>query len=191
MLGRVQIVRLDVQRYPPAARVLSDGDEQDLGPVLGEHAPQPAGVVMHPDLPDAGQRDRAWAVVVAHADCRGLVRAVLVAQPKRLRRTDFLLEAREPDSLAFSLTAARVRPGLKPFAEVCGGFLEYLLTHLGAPGQTRHHRVDGALGVDGEDPAGVFGFLPGIERVDQIEPGPRHVDGRIGLADGERRFHYP
>ena len=41
----------------------------------------------------------------------------------------------------------------------------------------------------GEDPAGVLGFLPGIEGVDQIEPAPRHVGVRVGLALGERGFH--
>jgi len=91
--------------------------------------------------------------------------------------------------LAFALTGAGVRPGLQSFAEVYGGFLEYLLAHPGTPGQTRHHRVDGALGVHREDPAGVLGFLPGIERVDQIEPAPRHVGVRVGLAVGERGFH--
>jgi len=44
---------LDVQRQPPAAGAVCDGGEADLGPVLGEHPPQSAGVVMHPDLSDA------------------------------------------------------------------------------------------------------------------------------------------
>jgi hypothetical protein len=48
--------------------MVADGGEQDLGPAVGEHAPQFSGVVMHADLADAGQDDRAGAVVVADAD---------------------------------------------------------------------------------------------------------------------------
>ena len=92
--------------------------------------------------------------------------------------------------LAFALTGAGVRPGLQSFAEVYSGFLEYLLAHPGTPGQTRHHRVDGALGVHREDPAGVLGFLPPVERVDQIKPGPRHIDGGVGFTLVESGFHH-
>ncbi len=110
---------------------------------------------------------------------------------ERPHTTGFFLEVGEPDPLAFALTAAGVQPGFKSSAEVDGGFLEYLLAHLGTPGQTRHHRIGGALSVDSEDPAGVLGFLPGVERVDQIKPGPRHIYSRICPAVGERGLHHP
>jgi hypothetical protein len=38
-LGGVQVGGLHVQRQPPAAAVVGDGGEQDLGPAVGEHAP--------------------------------------------------------------------------------------------------------------------------------------------------------
>jgi len=47
-----------------------------------QHAPQPAGVVMHHDLADAGEGDRAGTVVVTDTDCLQAAFAVLVAQPK-------------------------------------------------------------------------------------------------------------
>src|SRR4029077_15907974 len=109
------------------------------------------------------------------------------AETTARHRIGLLLEPGEPDSFAFALTGAAVRPGLEPFAEVYG--LEDLLAHLVTPGQTRYHRVDCALGADGEDPAGGLGFLPGVERVDQIEPGPRHIYAGTGLAVRERGFH--
>ena len=69
LLDGVEVGGLGIERDPPAARVVAHSGEQDLGAVLGEHPPQRAGVVMHADLADAGQGDRAGAVVVADADC--------------------------------------------------------------------------------------------------------------------------
>lgn len=60
-----------------------------------------------------------------------------------------------------------------PLPEVDGAFLKHLLTDPTPPGQPRHHHLDAAGGIDGEHPAGDLGFLPPVERVDQIEPGPR------------------
>ena len=119
-----------VQRHPPAPPMMGDGGEQDLGAVLGEHAPQPAGVVMHPDLPDAGQGDRAGA-----AACRrpgsptGGLLGVLVAQPKRRHRTGLLLEAGKADPLAFALTERESDHAASALPAVHGGFLEHLLAH--------------------------------------------------------------
>src|SRR6185295_6990870 len=87
LVSGVQFGGLHVQRYPPAARMLGDRGEQDFGPVLGQHAPQPAGVVMHADLPDTGQCDRAGPLAVADANRRWLVLGVFVAQPKRRHGT--------------------------------------------------------------------------------------------------------
>jgi hypothetical protein len=33
--------------------------------------------------------------------------------------------------------------------------------------------------------------FPCVERVDQVEPGPRHFSGGIDLALSERGFHHP
>jgi hypothetical protein len=68
-VGGVHLGRLDIQRYPPAARVVAGGGEQNLRAALCKHAPQPTGVISHPDLPDTRQRHRALAVVVADPDC--------------------------------------------------------------------------------------------------------------------------
>ena len=54
LVGGVQVGGLHVQRHPPPAAALADGGEQNRGPVLGQHAPQSAGVIMHADLPDTG-----------------------------------------------------------------------------------------------------------------------------------------
>ena len=103
VVGRVQVGGLDVQRHPPAARVVGDGGEQDLGPALGEHAPQPAGVVMHPDLPDAGQRDRAWAVVVADPDRRRLPLGCLLRSRNDGAAPVFFLKRGNPTRLPLRL----------------------------------------------------------------------------------------
>jgi len=64
------------------------------------------------------------------------------------------------------------------------------LAHLSTPRHAGHHDLGHAIGIDGEHPGGVLGFLPGVERVDQIEPGPRHRHVRAGLALGERRLDH-
>jgi hypothetical protein len=71
------------------------------------------------------------------------------------------------------------------------GFLEHLLTHFIPPRQASHDRLDSALGVDCEEPAGILGFLPGVELVDQIKPRPRDIDCAVCLAVRERGFHCP
>lgn len=53
----VQVGCFDDERYLPPAAVTTDGRKADLGPVLGDHAAQPAGVVVHCDLPYARQCD--------------------------------------------------------------------------------------------------------------------------------------
>jgi hypothetical protein len=102
LLGSVQVGGLDVERDPPPAPVMTDGGEEDFRPIFGDHAPQPAGVVMHSKGSDAGQRDRAGPVF-ADADRRGFALGVLVAQPKRRDVAGFLFEPREPDPVAFAL----------------------------------------------------------------------------------------
>jgi hypothetical protein len=71
-----------------------------------DHAAQSAGVVVHCDLSDAGQRDRPGALIVAHADGRQFAFGVFVAQPKRGDVPGLLLEPREADPFAFALAAA-------------------------------------------------------------------------------------
>jgi hypothetical protein len=98
----VQLGGFDVQGDPPAPGVVGDRGKEDLRPILGQHAPQPAGVVMHTDLADTGQSDRPRPVVIADADGRRAALGVLVAQPKRRHSTGFLLEAWKPNPLAFA-----------------------------------------------------------------------------------------
>src|SRR5271166_1563543 len=115
--------------------------KQDLGSVLGEHAPQPAGVIEHPDLADTGQGDRPRPVTVSDPDRRRPALGVLVAQPKRRHSTGFLLEPREPNPLTSAFPGTRIRPGFKAFTAIGGGFFEHLLTHLAAPRQAGHDRL--------------------------------------------------
>src|SRR5271163_355393 len=185
LLTGVQVGGLDVQRYPPPPAVTADGGETDFGPTLGEHAPQTAGVIMHSDWTDAGQRDRAGPAVIADTDRRWLALGMFVAQPKRRHPDGFLLETRKPDSFAFAIPRPGLRPAFQPLAQVDGGFFEHLLTHLVPPRQPGHHGLGDTAGLDSEDPAGVRGFLPRVERVDQIEPGPRnlHIRARISLFE--------
>ena len=145
---------------------------------------------MHADLPDSGQSDRAWAVVVADPDRRRAAFGMFVAQPKRRCHAGFFLEAREADSLSCALAGARVRPGGQRPAAVHGGFLEHLLAHLRAPGQAGHHDLGFAGRVDGHHPAGVLGFLPRVKPIDQVKPAPRDLHSWIGLALGECGFHH-
>jgi hypothetical protein len=53
--GGMQVGGLHIQTHPPASGPLADGGEQYLRPILGEHPPQPAGVIMYGHQPDAGQ----------------------------------------------------------------------------------------------------------------------------------------
>ena len=168
-----------------------DGGEQDLGAVVCEHAPHPAGVVMHPDLPDSGQGDRAGAVLVADPNRRPALLRVLIAEPKRRHRTGLLLEAGKAHPLAFALTGPRVQPRRQCSPAVHRAFLEHLLTDRGPPRQAGHHGLGHAIAVDGEDATGVLGFLPAVERVDQIKARPRHRRVRIGLALRKGGFHHP
>ena len=55
MLPGVQLGGFDVQGDPPAPGVEGDGGEQDLRPAACKHAPQPACVVVHPDVADTGR----------------------------------------------------------------------------------------------------------------------------------------
>jgi len=123
--------------------------------------------------------------VLADANRGRLALSVFVAQPKRWHRNGFLLEAGKSDFSASALSAARIRPGPKPVAEVHCRFFEYLLVHPCPPDQAGHHDLSDTFGVDGEKPPGVLGFLSLVECVDQIEPGPRHIHAGVGLAGGE------
>src|SRR5665647_871921 len=113
---------------------------------------------MHPKGPDAGQGDRP-GVGVADPD-RGLgALGVLVADPERTCPVRALLpEPGVPDLLPGTLALARVRPRPQRLADINGGLLEHLLDHLPTPGPARGH-----------------GLLPRVERVDEVEPGPRHL----------------
>ena len=64
------------------------------------------------------------------------------------------------------------------------------MAHFGTPRQSGHHRLGHAIGVDREHPAGVLGFLPRVEGVNQIEPGPGHIDVLVRAAVSESGFHY-
>ena len=51
-------------------RAIGDRGEQDLRAALGQHAPQPAGVVVYPRLADARQGHRTRSIVIADPDRR-------------------------------------------------------------------------------------------------------------------------
>ncbi|MGH3961463.1 hypothetical protein [Mycobacterium sp.] len=86
--------------------MMADGGEQDFRAVLGEHAPQPAGVIVHPDGSDAGQCDRPGPVVIPYPDRGWFALEMLVAQPKRRDVAGLLLEPREADPFPFALARA-------------------------------------------------------------------------------------
>src|SRR5665647_1159317 len=138
---------------------------------------------MHPKGPDAGQGDRP-GVGVADPD-RGLgALGVLVADPERTCPVRALLpEPGVPDLLPGTLALARVQPRPQRLADINGGLLEHLLDHLPAPGQARHHHINVTVGVDDEPAARGLGLLPRVERVDEVETGPRHLHrAAISLA---------
>src|ERR1700722_19525549 len=143
---------------------------------------------MDPDLPDYRQGDRAGPIVIADPYRWWPALGVLVAQPKRRRHTGFLLESGEPDPLTLALTRSRIRPCAQCPPAIHGGFLEHLLTHLPPPRQPGHPRLGCAIGADGEHPTRILGFLPCVERVDQIKLTPRHHRVRVGLPLGECGF---
>ena len=124
--------------------------------------------------------------MIADPDRRRAALRVLVAQPKRRHHSGFLLELREADPFAFALTRAGVRPGGQRPTAVHGGFFEHLLAYLGPPRQPGHHHLGDPIGVHGQHPARVLGFLPHVEPVDQIKPRPRHVDTWIARFAEER-----
>jgi len=167
------------------------GGQADLRAAVGQHAAQPAGVLVHRDRADAGQEDRPGAVPVADADRWFAAFGVFVAQPKRWHRPGFLLEARKTDPATLPFARPRIRPGFQPLTQIDRGFFEHLLTHLRPPRQPGHPDRGDAAGVDGDDPAGGLGCLPRVERVDQIEPRPRRLHIRVDLAVGERVLDNP
>jgi len=116
---------------------------------------------------------------------------VLVAQPKRWHRPGFLLAARKTDPATLPFARPRIRPGFQPLTQIDRGFFEHLLTHLAPPGEPAHVHVGHTMRVDDEHPAGGLGGLPRVERVDQIEPRPRHRDVWGGRAVGEPSLDDP
>ena len=137
---------------------------------------------MHPDLPDAGQRDRAWATVVADPDRRRSALVCLLRSRNDAMCAGLLLEPREPDPLAFALAAIANPTTLSgPFP----GPRRLPRTPADTPRSATPSRSPPSrqhLGVNGEQPAGGLGFLPRVEGVDQIKPRPRQLDTGVGLA---------
>jgi hypothetical protein len=77
------------------------------------------------------------------------------------------------------------------FAQVDGGFLEYLLAHFVPPAQSGNNHLGNAIAVDGQNSPRGLGFLPRVEPVDQIKPRPRHFDTQVGSAFAERGRYHP
>ena len=76
-------------------------------------------------------------------------------------------------------------------AAINGRFFEHLLTYLTAPRQAGNHDLGCARRVDSHHAARVFRFLPRVERVDQIKPGPRHLCVRVPIVLSESGSHHP
>ena len=112
---------------------------------------------------------------VAEANGRPLTLAMPVPQPKRGSADILLLEPGKSDTTTFTVAAPRVRPRSQRPPAVDGGFLEHLLAHLVTPDQPGHHQFGDTTGIDREHSPGGFRQLPRVERVDEIEPSPRHV----------------
>lgn len=174
--GRVQVGGLDVQRDPPTPAAASHGCEQNARPAFAEHAPQLARVVEHLDGADTGQGDRTRPVL-PEADRRPhavLGLGGLVPHPKGPALVVPLLEPRVPDGATRTLAAPGVGPRLERPAEVDDSFFEDLSADLRAPSQARNLNLGLAGRVDDEPAPSRFCLLPRVERIDQVEPRPRH-----------------
>ena len=177
----------------------ADGGGQDVGP--GRHdrlpgvgvslcdrteqPPQPAGVIVNPDRADPRQSHRA-GTDLTNPDTAAAALALVVAEPEAVMAASLALAPRK----AHPLPLAAARPGLgiggeRP-TEIDGGLLEHLGSDFMPPGKASHPLGAVAIGGDDEDTPGVLCLLPGIERVDQVEPRPRHDHRRVDFLRRER-----
>src|SRR5688572_10467461 len=143
---------------------------QNLGSVLPQHPPQVPGAFPHAQTAELRQPHRARGIPIADADRRSLSRA-LVPQPKGLPGGGFALELGKPRRLALTLSFASSGKGLERSTQIDRSFFEHLLANLCPPHEPRfcfaHPRI--------------FGALPGVERIDQIEARPRDLVLRGGV----------
>jgi len=110
----------------------------------------------------------------------------LVPHAERTALGVLLLEPRVPHSPPGALAPARVGPRPQGSAEVDHGLLEDLRGHFRPPSKARDLQLRSTRAVDDEPATGVLGLLPRVERVDQVEPRPRHP-GRVDLVGHGRR----
>ncbi len=186
----MQVSGLDGQTDPPSPGAVAEGGKQYFGALLGNHPPQTSSVVKHCDRSDAGQDDRARPIAFSDANQRTTTRRPLVAEPERPHSRGLAFESRKPNPPTSSLTGPGGGPSCERTTTVDGGFFENLLADLVAPCQPRHHHLGNALSIDGEDPTRVHTLFPFVEFVDQVEPGPRHNNFRVGRALRKGRLHH-
>ena len=112
----MQVGGLNIERYPPPPSVAGDSGEQDLGPVRRPACGEAAGCHRaHRVRQTPGRVNRPRPIVLTDPGSPALKAfGVLVAQPKRRYGTGFLLEAGEPNSVAFAFARAGIRPGFQP-----------------------------------------------------------------------------
>ena len=170
--------------------MVADGGEQDLGAVFGQHAPQPAGVIMHADLPDSGQGYRAGRSLSPTRIAGGRPLGCLLRSRNDGTTPVFFLKRGKPTRLPLRLPeresdqAASARRSPQRLPRTPAGTPR-------PPRQAGHHDLGFAVDVDGEHSARILRFLPRVKRVDQVKPGPRHLRVWVGLALSECGFHHP
>jgi len=193
----VEVGREDVEAQIPAGTTPNDNGVQDLGsgsnPLLSgdgadlrpgpEQPPEPSGVVMHSDLTDLGQGDRPR---MSFPDANQTPAILpLVAQAETVSTAAFALVPWEAD-LAAVCAFLGALVGTKRTTEIDCSLLEHLCRHLMPPGKSGHPPGGGAIDVDDEHPAGVLAPLPGVEGVDEVVSGPRHLDRRVNPLRAQR-----
>lgn len=187
---RVQVSGFDVNRHPPASRMVGDRGVQDLRPPAGQHPAQSSGVVVYSHHTDLGEGYRPWDCVVTDSDRRAPTTSLIIADSERSGRAGLRLEPWKPHPLTPTSARSRLRPCRQSVPAIDGRFFEYLLAHQVPPRQPGrgHDRI--TSGVDCDQSSGGFGLLPPVEIVDQIESRPRHLRIRIVTAVGQRGLHH-
>jgi hypothetical protein len=111
--------------------------------------------------------------------------ARLVAEPEAVAAAPLAFAPREPDPAAVAHGGLGLGMGGECPTKVDRGLLEHLRGDRVPPPQARHLLDDGAVRGNDKQPASLLGLLPSIERLDQVESGPRYPDLRVYPLDGK------
>jgi hypothetical protein len=205
MAGRVAALEvnvwgLDVEAHIPTGAVTADGGEQHLGTRRHHRLPgtevglcggaeqpsQPAGIVVHPDHTDGWQRHRAGMTLTdSNTTTTSSTVARLVAEPETVPAAPFALAPWEAGPAALAHTGFGVAVSGECPTKVNRSLLEHLRGDRMPPPQARNLLDDGAVRSDDKQPASLFGLLPSVKRLDQVEFRPRHPNSRVYPLGGK------